>query len=75
MAWYAMSEHQHLHEQRRAEKAEAEAARLQAAIEQAPHDKHCVYFEISPANWPACVWISPDCDCWKRAALAQEGEG
>lgn len=50
----------------RAEKAEAEAARLQAAIEQAPHDKHCVYFEISPAN---------DCDCWKRAALAQEGEG
>lgn len=47
---------------KRAEKAEAEAARLQAAIEQAPHDKHCVYFEISPAN---------DCDCWKRAALGE----
>jgi len=46
----------------RAERAEAEAARLQAAIEQAPHDKHCVYFEISPAN---------DCDCWKRAALGE----
>lgn len=44
------------------EKAETEAARLQAAIEQAPHDKHCVYFEISPAN---------DCDCWKRAALGE----
>lgn len=44
----------------------ADRDRLRAAIEQAPHDKHCVYFEISPAN---------DCDCWKRAALAQEGEG
>lgn len=33
MAWYAMAEHQHLHEQRRAEKAEQEAARLRAALE------------------------------------------
>lgn len=30
MAWYAMAEHQHLHEQRRAEKAEAELAALRA---------------------------------------------
>lgn len=41
----------------------AEIDRLRAAIERAPHDKHCVYFEISPAN---------DCDCWKRAALEAE---
>lgn len=33
MAWYAMAEHQHLHEQRRAEKAEAEVARLRAELE------------------------------------------
>ena len=31
MAWYAMAEHQHLHEQRRAEKAEAERDALKAA--------------------------------------------
>lgn len=30
MAWYAMAEHQHLHEQRRAERAEQEAAKLRA---------------------------------------------
>lgn len=33
MAWYAMSEHQHLHEQRRAEKAEAERDALRAALD------------------------------------------
>lgn len=33
MAWYAMAEHQHLHEQRRAERAEQEAAGLRAALE------------------------------------------
>jgi len=34
MAWYAMAEHQHLHEQRRAEKAEAERDALRAAVEE-----------------------------------------
>ena len=48
----------------RAEKAEAEAARLRAAITSAPHDKHCVYLEITPAD---------DCNCWKRAALQEGG--
>ena len=32
MAWYAMSEHQHLHEQRRAEKAEAERDALKTTL-------------------------------------------
>ena len=32
MAWYAMAEHQHLHEQRRAEKAEAERDALKTTL-------------------------------------------
>ena len=47
----------------RAEKAEAEAARLRAAIEQAPHGKLCA--SIYEDEYP--------CNCWKAAALQEGG--
>lgn len=76
MAWYAMAEHQHLHEQRRAEKAEAEVARLRAAIEQAPHHGRCgsqYTFMVGGikelGNFSGLKQEQFPCDCWKRAAI------
>ena len=61
MAWYAMAEHQHLHEQRLREKAEAERDALRAAVEAAPHSPGC----------GSQVCTSWTCNCWKRAALGE----
>lgn len=69
MAWYAMAEHQHLHEQRRAEKAEAEAARLRAAIEQAPHKLTCGWWGNKLDDIAGPDGKTRNCDCWKRAAI------
>ena len=76
MAWYAMAEQQHLHEQRRAEKAEAEAARLRAAGEAALRTLENVAVFVTTKeriHRPSGEEWFEGCVKALRAALAQEG--
>jgi len=87
MAWYAMAEHQHLHEQRRAEKAEAELSRSTELLESCrgqngsliEQNKRLRAWGEEAPHKQHCPWHfwqdENKCTCGKRAALAQEAEG
>lgn len=57
-------------EKARADKAEARVAALEKAIGDAPHGELCDPDEDGTPRFGKCN----GCDCWKRAALAREGE-
>ena len=66
------------HYRERTEKAEAEAARLQAAIEQTRHASYCAsrYYDMvggvkELGNFEVPRPVYRECNCWKAAALKE----
>lgn len=55
-------------ERQRAEKAEAEVARLRQVIRDAPHAEGCPC-DGMPSHWTLNKNSDEPCDCWKRDAL------